>query len=175
MPMLTTTNARLQVITAAAVLATLLGLALTATAHSQFLPAFFYGKDVPAGATIEAFIDSKSCAKTTATAAGEWVLQIESEAACGPTEGAAVEFRVDNVSATAIPAATWVSGGIPTTSIRTGYSLSGEGIATESGSGSEDGEADDGGGTNVLVFAGIGLVVLAVAGGGLYFMRRNSG
>lgn len=178
-----TTVARVRTVAAAGALTLVLSLFVAGVAQAQFLPAVFYGTGLEAGQTVEAFIDGRSCGSTTTNAAGEWKLQIAPDAPCAPapetplTDGAGVTFTIDGEAATAEPAATWESGGIPAGSIRTGYALTadGEGGGGETGGGSETAAEDDGGGSNAALLIGGGVVVLlAAAAGGFFILRRNA-
>jgi len=113
---------RLGLVAAAAALVLSLGLAAAGSASAQVLPAVLYGKGLTAGQTVAASIGGKSCGSATVTAAGEWTMQIGSDNACGPTDGAAISFTVNGQAATASPAAVWKSGGTPS-DIANGYKL----------------------------------------------------
>ncbi len=113
---------RLGLVAAAAALLLTLGLATAGSASAQVLPAVLYGKGLTAGQTVAASIGGKSCGSATVTAAGEWTMQIGSDNACGPTDGAAISFTVNGQAATASPAAVWKSGGTPS-DIANGYKL----------------------------------------------------
>jgi len=113
---------RFGLVAAAAALVLTLGLAAAGSASAQVLPAVLYGKGLTAGQTVAASIGGKSCGSTTVTAAGEWTMQIGSDNACGPTDGAAISFTVNGQAATASPAAVWKSGGTPS-DIANGYKL----------------------------------------------------
>lgn len=113
---------RFGLVAAAAALVLTLGLATAGSASAQVLPAVLYGKGLTAGQTVAASIGGKSCGSATVTAAGEWTMQIGSDNACGPTDGAAISFTVNGQAATASPAAVWKSGGTPS-DIANGYKL----------------------------------------------------
>jgi len=113
---------RFGLVAAAAALVLSLGLAAAGSASAQVLPAVLYGKGLTAGQTVAASIGGKSCGSATVTAAGEWTMQIGSDNACGPTDGAAISFTVNGQAATASPAAVWKSGGTPS-DIANGYKL----------------------------------------------------
>lgn len=151
-------------------LAILASMATVGSAEAQFLPAIVYGGGLKTGQKVEAFIDGKACASTTASARGEWVMQIVVDAPCAPKPGAAITFKVDGASATSSPEATWQSGGIPTGSVKSGYTLT-----FGAGSGSTDSTSEDGegGGSNAALFVGIGVVLIAAVGGAGWFMYRR--
>ncbi len=155
-------------------LVALASLAASRAAEAQFLPAVLYGGGLKAGQKVEAFIGGVSCGSTTASAKGEWVLQIPAEAPCKPQASNGITFKVDGVEATSAPAATWESGGIPTGSVKTGYTLSAGGGA---GSGSSAGASEDSddGGSSPVIFIAIGVVVLAAVAGGGWFMLQRRG
>jgi hypothetical protein len=180
MPMLTTINLRRWRIVVLTATAALLALATLTSAYAQFLPAILYGNHVRSGATIEAFIAGRSCGTTKVTADGEWMMQVPPEAPCKPIVGAAISFTIDGKAATSSPEASWESGGIPKGSIPNGYSLTapGEpvfGASGSSGSGSASTDSSDsGGGSNMILFAGIGVILVAAVGGGVFLMRRKA-
>ena len=96
----------------AAVLLTL-SMAVATVTSAQAPPAVYYGKNLPANATVEAFIGGRSCGSTRVTAQGEWVLQIAPTAACAPTAGAAVSFTLNGAATTVTPAVNYQPGGTP--------------------------------------------------------------
>ncbi|MGE0228167.1 MAG: hypothetical protein AB7I38_03360 [Dehalococcoidia bacterium] len=163
-----------RVLAAALALSIIISLGAVRTADAQFLPAVLYGGGLKSGQTVEVLIRGVSCGSTTASAQGEWVIQVPVEAPCSPEAGDAISFKLDGVEVTASPAATWESGGIPTGSVATGYSLTAaSGGATSDGAGTEGG--DDGGSSTALLI-GLGVVLLAlVAGGGWFISRRQRG
>ena len=113
---------RFGLVAAVAALMLTMSLALAETADAQTPPAVFYGKGLKSGDKVEAMIAGKSCGTATANAAGEWSISVQSNAACGPTEGAAVSFTLNAGPATATPAATWKGGGLPP-DVANGYVL----------------------------------------------------
>lgn len=113
---------RFGLVAAVAALMLTLGMAMAETASAQTPPAVFYGKGLTSGARVEALIAGRSCGTATANAAGEWSISIQSNAACAPTEGAAVSFTLNGAAATATPAATWKGGGLPP-DVANGYVL----------------------------------------------------
>ena len=113
---------RFGLVAAVAALMLTMSLALAETADAQTPPAVFYGKGLKSGDKVEAMIAGKSCGTATANAAGEWSISVQSNAACGPTEGAAVAFTLNGGAATATPAATWKGGGLPP-DVANGYVL----------------------------------------------------
>ena len=171
--MLTRTVARPVAIAAAACVTLILGLVAARPVAAQFLPTVLYGAGLAPGQKVEAFIDGKSCASTTASPKGEWVMQIPVDAPCGPKPDAAITFTLDGKPVTATPAATWQSGGIPTASIRTGYSLTASGSGS-AGTTQDTADTTDGGSGSAVLFIALGVVLLAAGGVGLYFYRRNS-
>src|SRR5581483_226000 len=96
---------RFGLVAAAAALVLSFGLMTAGSAQAQVLPAVLYGKGLTAGATVAASIGGTSCGSTTVNAAGEWALQIPTNAPCNPTAGAAISFTVNGQPATASPAA----------------------------------------------------------------------
>ena len=119
---------RFGLVAAVAALMLTMSLALAETADAQTPPAVFYGKGLKSGDKVEAMIAGKSCGTATANAAGEWSISVQSNAACGPTEGAAVSFTLNAGAATATPAATWKGGGLPP-DVANGYVLAAGGAA----------------------------------------------
>jgi len=106
----------------------LASLATALAAEAQFLPAVLYGGGLKSGQKVEAFIGGLSCGSTTASAKGEWVMQIPADAACKPQAGNHINFKVDGADAAPSPVARWESGGIPTGSVATGYTLTTDAI-----------------------------------------------
>ena len=173
--MLNRTIARPGAIATVAFVTLALGLIAARPAVAQFLPAVLYGAGLTPGQNVEASINGKACASTTATPKGEWLMQIPVNAPCGPEAGAAIAFTVDGEPAIAIPPATWESGGIPTASIGTGYSLTNTDGRPFGGAVGAGGEDDEDSGSSPVLFIVIGIVVLAaVAGGGAYLYRRRA-
>lgn len=119
---------RFGLVAAVAALMLTLGMAMAETASAQTPPAVFYGKGLTSGARVEAMIGGRSCGTATANAAGEWSISVASNAACAPTEGAAVSFTLNGAAATATPAATWKGGGLPP-DVANGYVLAAGGAA----------------------------------------------
>lgn len=159
-------------------LATLASAALASRADAQFLPAVLYGGGLKSGQKVEALIDGKVCASTTASAQGEWVMQVPADAPCGPKPGSAILFRVDGALAAPAPAAEWQSGGIPSANVAKGYTLFVD-EATKPPATTTDGsdESDDGGSSSAPLIVGgavAGLAVLA-AGASLVLRRRSAG
>jgi len=113
---------RFGLVAAVAALMLTVSMSLAETATAQTPPAVFYGKGLKSGDKVEALVAGKSCVTATANAAGEWSISVQSTAACGPTEGAAVAFTLNAGAATATPAATWKGGGLPP-DVANGYVL----------------------------------------------------
>lgn len=87
-------------------------LMLFATVASAQTPPFtVYGTGLTAGDTVEAFIGTASCGTATADASGQWQMQIASNAACSPTDGAAVTFTLNGAATMA--SETYKAGGAP--------------------------------------------------------------
>ena len=96
-----------------AALAVALGLlvASAASVHAQG-PYTAYGVGLAAGDTVVASVGGVECASTT-TADGNWKLEIESSAMCGPSDGATINFSLNGAAAE--ETATWTAGGTPAT------------------------------------------------------------
>ncbi|MEZ4554465.1 MAG: hypothetical protein AB7L91_00885 [Dehalococcoidia bacterium] len=164
------TDLRRRVLAAALALSIVASFAAVRAADAQFLPAVLYGGGLESGQTVEVLIGGVSCGSTTASEEGEWVIQVPVEAPCNPEAGDAITFKLDGVEATSSPAATWESGGIPTGSVATGYSLTAAAGGGATADGAEDG---DGGGSNVALFIGLGVVLIAVLAGGGWFISQR--
>jgi len=153
------TIARRRSLALALALTLLASMTVVTAARAQFLPAVLYGGGLKSGQKVEALINGVSCGTTTASAKGEWVLQVPVEAPCKPKAGDPIAFKVDGAEATSAPAANWESGGIPTGSVKTGYALT----------------VGDGG-SSPVIFIAVGAVLLAaVAGGGWFMYQRRGG
>ena len=127
----------LAAVTAAAVIGMLgigLGAATPAAAQSS-APANFYGKGGPlkAGDRVAILVNGVTCGTSTVNASLEWAVAVAITAPCAPTEGVAVSATVNGGAATLSPAAVWKVGGTPP-DIANGYSISGSGGATSTGS-----------------------------------------
>jgi len=120
---LSRTMTRFGLVAAAAALLLTIGLAAAGSASAQVLPAVLYGKGLTAGQTVGVSIGGVSCGTTTVTSAGEWTINVETNAACNPTAGAAVSFTINGQAAVSTPPAVWQSGGTPP-NVQTGYALS---------------------------------------------------
>ena len=120
---------KLGLVVAAAAIMFTASMSFAGTASAQTPPATVYGKGLKSGDKVEAFIAGKSCGTATANAAGEWSISVQSNAACGPTENAAVAFTLNGGAATATPAATWKGGGLPP-DVANGYVLAAGGAVT---------------------------------------------
>ena len=136
-----------------AALAVALGLlvASAASVHAQG-PYTAYGVGLAAGDTVVASVGGAECASTTADADGNWILEIESSAMCGPSDGATINFSLNGEAAE--ETATWTAGGTPATAgyeADTGITLTvmamdpgtGDGDGADTGMGDGDG-ADTG-------------------------------
>lgn len=113
---------RFGLVAAVAALMLTVSMSLAETATAQTPPAVFYGKGLKSGDKVEAVVGGKSCGTATANAAGEWSISVQSNATCGPTEGAAVAFTLNAAPATSTPSATWKGGGLPP-DVANGYVL----------------------------------------------------
>ncbi len=113
---------RFGLVAAAAAMVLSFGLMTAGSAQAQVLPAVLYGKGLTSGATVVASIGGTACGSTTVNAAGEWAMQIATNAPCNPTAGAAISFTVNGAPATASPAAVFQSGGTPS-DVANGYKL----------------------------------------------------
>lgn len=144
--------------------------------EAQFLPAVLYGGGLKGGQKVEALIDGKVCTSTTASAQGEWVMQVPPDAPCGPKPGSAITFRVDGALATPAPAAEWQAGGIPSADIARGYTLLvDESTRPQSASDATSGDDESDGGSNAVpLIAGGAVVIALLAGGGFVLARRRS-
>jgi len=119
---LSRTMTRFGLVAAAAALLLTIGLAAAGSASAQVLPAVLYGKGLTAGQTVGASIGGVSCGTATVTSAGEWTMNVETNAACNPTAGAAISFTINGQPAVSNPPAVWQSGGTPP-NVATGYAL----------------------------------------------------
>lgn len=172
--------ARFGLVAAVAAMMLTLSFAVAGTANAQTPPATFYGKGLKAGDKVEVWVGGKVCGTATATAAGEWSLQVAADNACGPTANAAVAFRLNGANVTASPAAVWVGGGLPS-DVANGYVLSAAPAQTTTPAGTvtppKTGNAGilggNSGATSLWLVMGIGLVALgAVAGTRAYSRGR---
>ncbi len=98
-----------------AVTAVVLGLfaASAGAVHAQG-PFTAYGIGQTEGAVVAAGVGGVICGTTTVNSDGEWLLAVDSDAVCNPSEGDTINFYVDmaGVSETA----EWTAGGTPATS-----------------------------------------------------------
>ena len=126
-----------------AVLAIALGLLVASvSAVSAQGPFTAYGIGHHDGDVIEASIGGVACASTTVDSDGNGILQIDSSAACGPSEGDTISFSHNGDSAE--ETAEWTAGGTPATSgydPDVGISLT---IGSSSGGGDAPGPSDTG-------------------------------
>ncbi len=164
---------RFGLVAAVAALMLTLSIAVAGTVTSaQTPPATLYGKGLKAGDKVEASIGGAVCGTATATAAGEWSLQIAADNTCKPTAGAAVALKLNGAAVTARPAATWAGGGLPS-DVANGYVLSAAPAAAavtppKTGNAGMLGSSA----TSMWLVLGIGLVALgAVAGTRAYASR----
>jgi hypothetical protein len=166
---------RAGLVAAAAALMLSLGMAFAASANAQTPPATFYGKGLTAGQVVGASIGGKSCGTATVTAAGEWVISIASDNACGPTAGAAVSFTIAGAAATATPAAVWQAGGTPPpANIADGYTLRPGGTTpTAPATGNAGLLGGDAGATSAWLVAALAAVAVATVVGGRTYARRS--
>jgi hypothetical protein len=113
----------------AALVFTMVSMTSAGTVSAQTPPATVYGKGLPSGTRVEAFIGGRSCGSTTVNAAGEWSISIPTTAPCAPTAGAAITFTMNGNPATSTPAAVWQGGGLPP-DVANGYVLTAGPAAT---------------------------------------------
>lgn len=167
--------ARAGLVAAAAALMLSLGMAFAASAYAQSPPATFYGKGLTAGQVVGASVGGKACGTATVTAAGEWVISIAPDNACGPQAGAAVSFTIAGGAATATPAAVWQAGGTPPpANIADGYTLKAGGAAPGApATGNAGLLGGDGGATSSWLVAALAAVALATVVGGRAYARRS--
>jgi hypothetical protein len=126
-----------------AALAIALGLLVASvSAVSAQGPFTAYGIGHHDGDVIEASIGGVACASTTVDSDGNWILQIDSSAACSPSEGDSISFTHNGDSTE--ETATWSAGGTPATSgydADVGIPLT---IGASSGGGDAPGPSDTG-------------------------------
>ena len=80
--------------------------------HAQVSPpATYFGAGMTPGDEVEAFIGGQSCGTATVTGAGEWVIVVQPDAPCAPSQGAEVTFTVNG--APAAESETWRPDGVP--------------------------------------------------------------
>ena len=157
-----------------------MGLAFAGTASAQTPPATLYGKGLKAGDKVEAHIGGVLCGAATATAAGEWSLQVAADNACKPVANAAIALKLNGAAVNATPAAVWNGGGLPS-DVANGYVLAAAPAAPAQAATAaavtppKTGNAGMLGGssaTSMWLVLGIGLVALgAVAGTRAYAGR----
>ena len=113
---------RFGLVAAVAALMLTMSIAVAGTANAQTPPATLYGKGLKAGDKVEAHIGGVLCGAATATAAGEWSLQVAANNACKPVANAAIELKLNGAAVNATPAAVWNGGGLPS-NVANGYVL----------------------------------------------------
>ncbi len=103
-------NGPARIMAVAALMALLIGPMLfsASSALAQGAPAILYGTGLEAGQTVTASIGDVECASATVNDDGQWEMQIESSAACNPTDGDTISFAVDGHAAEQV--ATYVPG-----------------------------------------------------------------
>lgn len=98
-----------------AALAIALGLLVASASAVQAQGPFTaYGIGQSEGDVVEASIGGASCGSATADADGNWILTIDSSAACSPSEGDTINFTLNGASVE--ETAEWTAGGTPATS-----------------------------------------------------------
>ncbi len=136
------------------------------SAHAQG-PLTAYGIGQDSGSTVTARMGGVTCGDATVDAGGNWLLPIDSSAACAPVDGDTINFYLDGVAVT--ETATWTEGGSPATSgydADLGISLT---AGAASGGGADaPGAADTGNGgfavAGSTTSAGLWLALMALAG-----------
>ena len=113
----------------------------------------------------------------TATAAGEWSLQIAADNACKPTANAAVALKLNGAAVNATPAAVWAGGGLPS-DVANGYVLAAGAAATGTVTAPKTGNAGLLGGStdaaSTALVLGVAIVALgAVVGTRVYAGRQG--
>ena len=167
---------RFGLVTAVAALMLTLSIAVVGTANAQTPPATFYGKGLKAADKVEVHVGGALCGTATATAAGEWSLQVAADNACKPTAAGEVAMKLNGVLQTVSPKAVWANGGLPS-DVANGYVLTAAPAApaapavTPPKTGNA-GMLGSSSATSMWLVLGIGLVAMgAVAGTRAYSSR----
>lgn len=161
---------RFGTVLAVAALLVSMSMALATAAQAQVPPASYYGGGATEGDEIGAWIDGVECGTATVDAAGEWVIFVEADAPCAPTEGATVSFSVNGV--VQAETETWTGGGLPT-DVANGITFTGPGEGGVTPPATGDAGLLGGSASTPWLALGLGVIALAVLAGSRAATNRS--